>query len=271
MASSCRPGSAAGRRTAWPRWARSTRPSPGEVSKRTSRPWRRGPRRGPAGRGVLAEEPGRGRPPSSSAWRPRNAIIGAFESTTRHLLPGSRTTTSGRIRRSCRLTAETCSSKSHRASRPACSRTRRSCTSPQAPRTVEALSEPASEAVCAPQRADVDACTLRDRLARERRTGRARSRSRVADLPLDPAEGVAQRSQRGGGLGVVGQRRLEVDDALAQQVALRVDRAGAGRHHRGASRTATTTPTARPTSTPRSDPRTSHTAGTRHRQGRARR
>ena len=44
-----------------------------------------------------------------------------------------------------------------------------------------------------------------------------------ADLLLDPAERVAQRREGGGRLGVVGQRRLEVDHPLAQQVPLRGD------------------------------------------------
>ena len=41
-----------------------------------------------------------------------------------------------------------------------------------------------------------------------------------ADLGLDPREGVAQRCQSRSGLGVVGERGLEVEDPLAQQVAL---------------------------------------------------
>ncbi len=76
--------------------------------------------------------------------------MGVLASTTRRLPPGSRTTTSGRSRRSSAPVAVTCSSKSQRASIPACSRTRRSCTSPQEPRTDDALSDPTSDAVWAP-------------------------------------------------------------------------------------------------------------------------
>ena len=63
---------------------------------------------------------------------------------------------------------------------------------------------------------------LGDGLLEGRELGRAVALE-GADLLLHPPERLAQRAEGRCGLGVVGHRRLEVDDALAQQVALGAD------------------------------------------------
>ena len=56
-----------------------------------------------------------------------------------------------------------------------------------------------------------------------------RSRSSAPDLPLDAADGVAQRSEQGGGRVVDVAGGLEVDHALAQHVALGLGAGATGR------------------------------------------
>ena len=51
------------------------------------------------------------------------------------------------------------------------------------------------------------------------------------DLALDPAEGILERGEEGRGLEVLGERRLEVDDALAEEISLGDDGGRAGGIH----------------------------------------
>ena len=170
----------------------------------------------------------------------RNAPIGALESMTRYLSPGRRTTTSGRTWRWCRLT-------------------RRHLLVEVAPGEQPGVLEHPAQLHLAPGAADgrgVERAGQRLGLAAQRarstraprrwssrapRTGWC-GRARACRPAARPGPRASRRGeQRRRGLGVVGDRGLEVDHALAQQVGL-----GARRGERGGSRRA-----ARPTSRPR--------------------
>ena len=167
--------------------------------------------------------------PTWSACAARKAVIGDFASTTRHLSPGRRTTTSGRMPRSCELT------RGHLLVEVA------------AGQHAGVLQDPAQLHLApgAPDGGGVERAGQRGGLGPQRVGGGGDVAQALAELgellgpvalegghlPLDPAEGVAQRGQHGGGLGVLAHRRLEVDHALTQQVALGGQGRGAPDHH----------------------------------------